>query len=327
MPTTYTDQFYAIDPYAPPAAGTALAVQVLTITDSNNNGVLNSSDSVRQGATRIYDQINGSRITAVYNGDTITVEKDGVQTTITGVTFYTQDGSRYWTPTSAGHIDNATFVSSSWVPNNTQATVGGTGSNLGPPCFVAGTRIATPESERAVEELRPGDLVETLDHGPQVLRWVGRRRAPGQGELAPIRIRKGTLGNARDLWVSPQHRMLLTGWRAELFFGEREVLAAAKHLIDDGAIRPVPRPEVTYLHLMFDRHEVIRAEGAWTESFHPGSWMLAADADLRAELSALFPELGGAGAGWPTARKVLRGTEATVLRRRAPGLARAAGIG
>ncbi len=310
MPTSYTDQFYQMNPYAPPAAGTELVVQALTIVDSNNNGVLNATDNVRQGGTRIYDSINGSRITNVYNGDTVTVMKGGVEQTITGVTFYTADGNTYFSPLSADHLDNATFVSSSWVPNSTQATI----SSLGPPCFVAGTLILTPEGERAVEDLSPGDLVMTLDNGAQPLRWIGQRVVPARGRFAPIRFRRGALGNRRALMVSPQHRMVVGGWQAELLFGSAQVLVAAKHLVDDAAVRPVPMDQVTYVHLLFDRHEVIRAEGALTESFHPGAHILAGDAEMRAEIGALFPELDGAPAEClATARPVLKGREAVLL--------------
>jgi hypothetical protein len=312
-PTYYTDQFYQIDPYNAPPAGTQLTVEALQVTD-NSNGVLQAGDYTYYQGHRVYDSINGERITAVYNGDTVTVEKGGVQTTITGVTFYTADGHQYWTPTSADHIDNATLVTTSWVPDSTYATVGGSNSDLGPPCFVAGTLIATAEGAWPVEALEPGDLVETLDHGLQALHWTGQRVVAGRGDFAPIRIAAGALGNARDLYVSPQHRMLVTGWRAELFFGASEVLVAAKHLVDDRAIRPAPCSQVTYCHLMFDRHEVVRAEGAWSESFHPGDWMLQEDAGLRTEVTALFPELGQAGRGWDTARTVLRRREARVMR-------------
>lgn len=70
---------------------------------------------------------------------------------------------------------------------------------------------------------------------------------------------------------------------------------------------------MTNVHLLFERHEIVRAEGPRTESFHPGEWMLRQDAALRAELVELFPELDEPGPGWPTARKVVRAGEAAVL--------------
>ena len=97
-------------------------------------------------------------------------------------------------------------------------------------CFASGTLIETPEGPRFVESLREGDEVNTLDAGPQPIRWVGHVRVPGDGVNAPIPIARGALGNIRDLWVSPNHRMLLRGSKAELMFGEDEVFVAAKHL-------------------------------------------------------------------------------------------------
>src|SRR5690606_10067276 len=43
------------------------------------------------------------------------------------------------------------------------------------PCFVAGTLIETTKGPCAVQNLVPGDLVETLDDGPRPVRWIGRR--------------------------------------------------------------------------------------------------------------------------------------------------------
>ncbi|PZX06818.1 Hint domain-containing protein [Celeribacter halophilus] len=159
-------------------------------------------------------------------------------------------------------------------------------------CFGKGTRIATPYGARAVEDLKPGDLVLTMDNGLQPLRWVGARTVPATGRFAPIEITKGALGNERDLIVSPQHRMLLNGWRSEMLFNTSEVFAAAKHLVNGSTIREAQGGFVTYYHLMFDRHEVIFAEGAASESFHVSDYSLTGVADAaREELFALFPEL------------------------------------
>jgi hypothetical protein len=165
-------------------------------------------------------------------------------------------------------------------------------------CFTHGTLIDTPEGPRLIEALRAGDLVTTLDNGSQPLRWTGSRRVTREEllacpELRPILFEAGALGNSRPLLVSPQHRMLLNDWRAEVYFGEDHVLIAAKALVNDRTIRQVlPEGPVTYCHLLFDRHEVILSEGALSESFHPGETGLnALDEAQRREIDALFPAL------------------------------------
>jgi hypothetical protein len=111
--------------------------------------------------------------------------------------------------------------------------------------------------------------------------------------LCPILFETGALGNDRPLMVSPQHRMLITDWQAPVYFGEDSVLIAAKALVNDGSVRRVTPPEgVTYCHLLFDRHEIVTAEGALSESFHPGEVGLVGLEDAqRDELLELFPEL------------------------------------
>jgi len=183
-------------------------------------------------------------------------------------------------------------------------------------CFTRGTRIRTARGGRFIETLRPGDLVATLDHGLQPIRWIGSSRRVAKGDLAPIRIRAGTLGNRRDLRVSPQHRMLLRGWQAELMFGDSEVLVPAKALLNDHSVLREEGDEVEYFHILFDRHEIIWAEGALTESFHPGTqgWT-ALDRATRDEILTLFPQLGQTGPqGYgAAARPSLRGFEARTL--------------
>ena len=29
--------------------------------------------------------------------------------------------------------------------------------------------------------------------------------------------------------------------------------------------------KISYIHIMFDQHEIVRADGTWSESFQPGS--------------------------------------------------------
>lgn len=166
------------------------------------------------------------------------------------------------------------------------------------PCFVSGTRIATADGPCPVEELRAGDMVLTADDGLQPVLWRGERclsldELATHPRLWPVEIEAGALGNLRSLRVSPQHRMLLTDWRAELYFGTSRVLVPAKALVNGTTIRQIrPNHPVAYHHILFARHQVVFSEGVASESFHPGQQGIAGLAEpSRRELLALFPEL------------------------------------
>ncbi len=183
-----------------------------------------------------------------------------------------------------------------------------------PICFARGTLIETPDGPRFIETLRVGDLVTTLDNGPQPIRWIGARRFPGTGVYAPVRIRAGALDNVRDLKVSQNHRLLLRGARAELLFGQSEVLVAAKHLLNGGSIAITPQSSVDYYHFLFDAHEIVFAECCASESLFPGPQTLQnVDDAARDEIIAQFPDLALHDAGQPTSRLTLRKYEAEAL--------------
>lgn len=160
------------------------------------------------------------------------------------------------------------------------------------PCLAAGTLVRTPLGARPVEQIRAGDLVDVLDGPPQVVRWSGQRTVNGTGRFAPVRIGEGALGNTRDLLVSPNHRMLISGAATELHYGTPEILVAAKFLSDNAGISVSPCPSITYCHLLFDDHQIIFAEDCPTESLHPGvvAQRGMGEAAL-AEIQMLFPEL------------------------------------
>ncbi|MBW4708734.1 Hint domain-containing protein [Roseobacter sp. YSTF-M11] len=195
-----------------------------------------------------------------------------------------------------------------------------------PICFTPGTLIATPEGERPVEDLRPGDRVITRDNGIQEICWKGQRGMTG-AELAlhphhrPIRIRKGALGGGlplRDMVLSPNHRVLVTNDKTALYFEENEVLVAAKHLTGLPGVETANVRWTTYIHVMCAQHEVLLSDGTWTESFQPGDYSLAGIGNAqRTELEHLFPELktpAGA-ASFQAARRSLKKYEAQLLTR------------
>jgi hypothetical protein len=186
---------------------------------------------------------------------------------------------------------------------------------------VTGTLIDTPDGPRRVETLMAGDAVTTLGNGSRPLRWVGRRRVEPVEMLAhpglrPVVFGPGSLGNARELLVSPQQRVLIDDWRAAVYFGEDRVLVGAQALVDDQAARMILPPEgVEYVMLLCDRHEVLLAEGALTESYHPGEAGLAAlPADELARLreAVAEPDLVRRRAAFP----IVRNAEARALRLR-----------
>ncbi|MBY6161748.1 Hint domain-containing protein [Mameliella alba] len=137
------------------------------------------------------------------------------------------------------------------------------------------TRVKTLRGEVPVQDLRPGDRVLTRDNGYQVLRWTGLIR-PGSAmaPIGPVRIRKGALGrNAPDraLRVAPGQRLLLGGAQVRALTGQPEVLACAQHLCAlPGIARPTGQA-ASFVQLLFDRHEVLMTDGAWSESLRPRS--------------------------------------------------------
>ena len=135
--------------------------------------------------------------------------------------------------------------------------------------------------------------------------------------LRPVNIGAGALGMGlplRDTLVSPQHRMLIEGAAPQMLFGETEVLVAAAHLTGLSGVQQILTLGVTYIHLLLDRHEIICANGSWTESFQPADRTLeAADQAQRDELAALFPDLQVDCANYKSARPSLKAHEARVL--------------
>ncbi len=290
MPTTYTDQFWILDPFAPPPSGTTLAVRVYDLVDSDDD-----DDIDRRGG----DTVNGVDVTRVFPGDTVSVTyADGTRTTVTGTTFYLSSGIQVFTPTDGSVLQDATFNSSTYVTTQGVLNVN---TDLGPPCLTHGTLVETPNGQVPVEDLKAGMQVIGEDGAPLTLRMVlstgfGAREMRENDKLQPVRIVAGALGNGlprRDLVVSRQHRMLLNAPVVERMFGDSEVLVPAVKLTALPGIYVDPTlPRVVYYHLVFDQHEIIYAEGAATESLYTGTEALrSVPSEAREELLLMFPEL------------------------------------
>ncbi len=170
-------------------------------------------------------------------------------------------------------------------------------------CLTAGTIIETEAGPAKIDDLAVGDKVQTQDNGFQPIRWIGKR-ALNRIELLqnpnfyPVRISAGALGDglpSRDLLVSRQHRMLSSSKIAQRMFGKTEVLVAAVKLTElPGIFVDTDVESVTYIHILFDQHEIIFAENSPTESLFTGEEALRAlDQAAKDEIYALFPVIPG----------------------------------
>lgn len=168
-------------------------------------------------------------------------------------------------------------------------------------CYAAGTLIATPSGSVPVENLRPGDLVQTRDNGCKEVLWIGQRRLHREEldrheNLRPVLIGCGIFGNPEPLLVSPQHRILLTRADFPGLTPWDEAFVKAKHLAElaRGNIRVAHgKRSVTYVHVLLDRHEVVFANGLQSESFYPGEMALRGISRRdRTVVTRLFPVEG-----------------------------------
>lgn len=133
--------------------------------------------------------------------------------------------------------------------------------------FTRGTHITMGTGAQvAIEALRVGDRVLTRNDGVQEVRWIGQSTLRATGATAPIRIRAGTLNNAHDLVVSPDHRLFIYQRSDHLGAGRAELLVKARHLVNGETVTVQEGGFVDYFELVFDTHQIIYAEGIAAES-------------------------------------------------------------
>lgn len=260
---------------------------VLTSDDPVEFDVL-ANDISATGGTLTITEINGQPVVV---GDTVTLPTGEVITLTPSGFILVDDGTAtgsnafsYTVADEAGNTDTAFVTVTQSVP-----------------CFVAGTLIKTPGGYRPIETIRIGDMVTTLDHGPQPVRWIGLRRLSKTDletnpALHPIRIARGALGEGlpvTDLLVSPQHRMLVSSKITRRMFDAEQVLVAAKQLLGlPGITQDSEHVSIVYGHLLFDRHEILVSNGAASESFFTGPEAIKSlGSAAQQEILSLFPSL------------------------------------
>jgi Hint domain len=134
-------------------------------------------------------------------------------------------------------------------------------------CFLKGTQILTVQGERPIENLRLGNMVQTVSGEAKPIKWIGHMRFERNGqaswddEVAPVRIARGAFNGDlphSDLYVSCRHRFFING-----------LLIPARDLINGSSITTVSTMEadvLEYLHIELEDHDVILANGVPTET-------------------------------------------------------------
>ena len=196
----------------------------------------------------------GETISAVGRTFTSSLVFRGVSSSFGGG-FIAQDGASFYYLFDYNNAGGA--------PTNTGGeSVDFQAANLKTLCFVAGTKIRTPEGEKSIEQLQAGDLISTAN-GAKALKFLCKTTRSFKGLLAvgknPIRVAAGTFGATADLLMSPSHALSLEG-----------CLIEAGALINHASVDRVTEwnaPELTYFNLELDQHEQIWANGVGTESY------------------------------------------------------------
>ncbi|SFR48866.1 Hint domain-containing protein [Litoreibacter janthinus] len=259
-----------------------LAITPITQTDVNEDGAIWDDENNPDGDYISYDIGGGATSqwldSSILFTATVTLG-DGTTLTDDFLIIQAGNGDVFFRSTPYGSsVDNLSIqdITLNSVSNNNGAGYYTDESidNSTIVCFASGVEIETVNGPRAIENLQLGDQVLTLDRGPQTVRWIHRRTLLWPDRNAPVVLEAGSLAPgvpSTRIGLSPQHRVLLRSRIALRMFGKDEVFVSAKRLLALPNIhRAITFAPVTYHHFACDQHEVVFANGAPVETFHPG---------------------------------------------------------
>lgn len=278
---------------------------VSTLGAVSNAEVTGTADVMQPGDTIDLDA-NGS-FEAIYegrfnftsstftlgDGTTVTGSINIIEVTVGGVSQYymvVHDGLA--ADLDVNDLSSVTFGTNFSTSPNTAGLNFDDASSFELVCFARGTLITTDQEDCPVEQLGVGTRVLTRDHGFQEIRWIGSCKVMADGNYAPIAFLPGAIGNTKKLRLSRHHRICVSDAMVEMHFGWPSVLMPAHSMVNDENIFEERGGEVEYFHILFDQHELVISDGAWTESFFPTSRTLNTQEEAtQAEIFDLFPEL------------------------------------
>ncbi|MDE2575098.1 MAG: Hint domain-containing protein [Rhodospirillales bacterium] len=281
---------------------TSSPAQVVTVTATGVDGwSLTMSLNALSGTTALLDDklIDGSNYSAS-NGGSFTITGSGgaaLQATIQNLQLVIPEANKSFGVTFS-LTDTTLGATTEWT------------EYFHTPCYAAGTRIATPAGEVAVEALAIGDLVMTASGVARPVKWIGRRsytaaQIAAFPAMRPVVVRRDAIGPAmphRDLMVSPIHALFID-----------DVFIPAAALVNDVSIlRHDELAAVSYIHVELAAHDVVFAEGMPAETFvDDDSRLMFDNSDEYVALYGAAP----AAAGF-AAPRLEEGTQLDAIRRR-----------
>ncbi|SFD52126.1 Hint domain-containing protein [Sulfitobacter brevis] len=166
--------------------------------------------------------------------------------------------------------------------------------------FARGTLIQTVDGPVAVEDLQPGDMINTSTGEPAKLIWVGSSSfVPADvGRTTPLlRIMTDSFGQGRPstfLTVGPSARILHTPHHLRGDNDGTKLLTPVREFIDGvNVIEVTPPTPVRLFHICLTRHAAINAGGVEMETFHPGANATRdVPHSIRDRFLSLFPQIG-----------------------------------
>lgn len=133
--------------------------------------------------------------------------------------------------------------------------------------FGKGTQIAIANRmSQPIEDLQIGDLVLTRDHGLRPVKHIVHTTMRAQGQFAPVVIKKGAIQNKDDLILRPGQHLFVDQAHDHFDPRRQEILLKAEHLLNGRSVYQITGGYVDYVHLLFDEHCMVQAEGLWAEA-------------------------------------------------------------
>lgn len=245
----------------------------LTVDDANDDGAIFDNENASTDSVS-YDAGAGPvlvQLDSTLQYEALILRGDGTTYTATATVFQMDNGDVFL----LGNILDGENVQSIELTSVIRSDFGGVAAqdrrhDINTVCLTTGTRILCDGKEVAVEDLREGDLVQTLTDGVQPVLLIGKQRRAARDRIGPIRFEAGSLGAGlprHPLEVSPNHRMLVSSKIAGRMADSTRVLVPAKRFLGlEGVTQRSDGGHVTYWHVLFARHQVVFANDAPVES-------------------------------------------------------------